>query len=338
MDWNLIWFVLMGILLAGYAILDGFDLGVGMLSPVAKTDEERRLVLNSIGPIWDGNEVWLVTFGGAMFAAFPEAYATVFSGYYEAFMVILAALIFRAVSIEFRSKLQIKTWRRTWDNVFFASSLTASFVFGVAVGGAMTGIPLNSRGIFSGTIMDQIGWYSILTGVMTVAMFVMHGAIFLSMKTIGDLQQRYLKWIWRGYFAFLFLYLLMTIATLVTIPRSDANFVHFPWAYLVVLLNILAIANIPRCVRRGNLLMAFFSSCCNIAALVFLFGVALFPNLVTSSPHPENSLTIYNAASSDNTLKLMTLIAVIGMPFVITYTAIVYWTFRGTVKLDKHSY
>src|SRR4029079_11374948 len=183
MDLNTLWFILLGVLLAGYAILDGFDLGVGILQPVAKTDEERRIFLNSIGPIWDGNEVWLVTFGGAMFAAFPEAYATVFSGFYIAFMLVLVALILRAISIEFRGKLQSPAWRTFWDYGFFTGSSLASFIFGVAVGAAMKGVPLNERGVFVGHFIDQLTPYSLAVGAMTVMMFMMHGAIFLYLKT-----------------------------------------------------------------------------------------------------------------------------------------------------------
>jgi cytochrome bd ubiquinol oxidase subunit II len=338
MDWNLLWFVLLGVLLAGYAILDGFDLGVGILHFVGRDDQERRIILNSIGPIWDGNEVWLVTFGGALFAAFPEAYATIFSGYYAAFMAVLGALIFRAVSIEFRSKLSAPAWRMTWDVMFSVASLTASFVFGVAVGSAMKGIPLDSRGIFRGTLISQLDWYPLLVGALTVAMFTMHGAIFLSLKTSGDLQARVRRWTWRGFYAFLLLYLVTTIATVSTIPRATDDFHHAPWAIGIVGLNLLAIANIPRCLRHNRLGQAFISSAATIALLICLFGFALFPNLVTSHPNEPNSLTIYNAASSLYTLKLMSLIALIGMPFVLAYTAVAYWTFRGDVKIDKHSY
>ncbi|SFI66007.1 cytochrome d ubiquinol oxidase subunit II [Planctomicrobium piriforme] len=338
MDWQLLWFVLLGVLLAGYAALDGFDLGVGMLHPIGRNDQERRLMLNSIGPLWDGNEVWLVTFGGAMFAAFPEAYATVFSGYYEAFMLVLGALIFRAVSIEFRSKLNSAHWRSIWDWVFCISSFTASLTFGIAVGSAMVGIPLDQRGVFRSSVFAQLGFYPILTGVLTVTMFAMHGGIYLCMKTEGDLLARIKKWTWRCFAAFLTVYLIATAVTLVMVPRATQNFESFPWAGIVVVLSVLAIANIPRCLRMNYLPGAFISSSCTIAALVFLFGVALFPNLVTSSPHPEHSLTIYNASSSQLTLKIMSVIALIGMPFVVSYTAIVYWTFRGPVKLDKHSY
>src|SRR4051794_18381242 len=156
MDLHVIWFFLLGTLLAGYAVLDGFDFGVGILHPLARTDHERRLFLNSIGPIWDGNEVWLVVFGGALFAAFPNAYATVFSGFYLAFMLLLFALIFRAVSIEFRSKMKSGGWRRAWDFGFFASSLLASLLFGVAVGNGMVGLPLDARGVFIGRFIDLL--------------------------------------------------------------------------------------------------------------------------------------------------------------------------------------
>jgi cytochrome d ubiquinol oxidase subunit II len=338
MDLNTVWFVLLGVLLSGYAILDGFDLGVGILQPIAKTDEERRILLNSIGPIWDGNEVWLVTFGGAMFAAFPESYATAFSGFYTAFMLILLALILRAVSIEFRSKIDAAPWRRFWDYGFFVSSLLAAQLFGTAVGAAMNGIPLDDRGVFSGEFVDQLGIYPLAVGVMTVAMFTMHGAIYLYLKTEGDLQRRIHDWMWRGFGFFLVAYLLVTIMTLVLIPHATRNFEDGPWAWGLVVLNILAIANIPRAISQRRPAYAFVSSSATIAALVCLFGIALYPNLITSRPNVANSLTIYNAASSPKTLGIMTVIAVIGMPFVITYTAIVYRTFHGKVRLEEHSY
>jgi cytochrome d ubiquinol oxidase subunit II len=338
MDLNTLWFILLGVLLAGYAILDGFDLGVGILEPIAKTNEERRVLLNSIGPIWDGNEVWLVTFGGAMFAAFPESYATAFSGFYNAFMLILFALILRAVSIDFRGKIHSHAWQRFWDYGFFVSSLLAAQLFGTAVGAAMNGIPLNDRGIFTGRFLDQLGIYPLAVGVMTVAMFTMHGAIYLYLKTEGDLQRRAYEWMWRGFGFFLVMYLLVTIMTLVLIPHATRNFQHQPWAWGLVLLNILAIANIPRAISQRRAGYAFFSSSATIAALVCLFGIALYPNLITSRPNVENSLTIYNAASSSKTLAIMTVIALVGMPFVITYTAIVYRTFHGKVRLEEHSY
>ncbi|MFO0907159.1 MAG: cytochrome d ubiquinol oxidase subunit II [Isosphaeraceae bacterium] len=338
MDLNTFWFILLGLLLAGYAILDGFDLGVGILHPVARTEIERRVILNAIGPIWDGNEVWLVTFGGALFAAFPEAYATAFSGFYAAFMLVLFALIFRALSIEFRSKFTHPVWRRFWDWGFFGSSLLATILFGVAVGAAMAGVPLDNQGYFAGRFVDQLSPYAILVGLMTVAMFLMHGSIYLGLKTEGELRVRIERWMWRGFGFFLITYFLTTVATLVTVEHAVAAFKRYPWSWSVVVLNVLAVANIPRALFRRNAGVAFLSSSAAIAAFVLLFGLALFPNLVTSNPNPEYSLTVYNSASSPSTLRTMALIALIGMPFVVTYTGIVYWTFRGKVLLGPHSY
>ena len=338
MDWHLLWFVLLGVLLTGYAILDGFDLGVGILHLGARGDHERRILLNSIGPLWDGNEVWLVTFGGALFAAFPEAYATAFSGYYAAFMMVLAALIFRAISIEFRGKLQSRLWRATWDFMFFAASATASLLFGIAVGAAIQGVPLDERGILRTTLAEQLTWYPLLVGALTVSLFALHGALYLRLKTTGDLLARVTKWAWRWHWAFVVLYVATTIATAVAVPHAVQNFRNYPWAWGVVLLNVLAVLNLSRALATARPLQAFVSSGCVIAALVFLFGMALFPNLITSLPNEDHSLTIYNAASSETTLQIMALIALIGMPFVAAYTAVVYWAFSGKVELDEHSY
>ena len=342
MDWAtlcVIWFALEGVLLTGYAILDGFDLGVGILHPfVARTNDERRVAMNSIGPLWDGNEVWLVTFGGALFAAFPEAYATVFSGFYSAFMLLLFALIFRAVSMEFRSKVATPRWRRFWDWSFFGGSALATLLFGVAVGNAILGIPLDQRGNFTGTLLDQLRPYPLLVGAMTVALFAMHGGLFLYLKTEGAFQERLRDWMWRSWGLFLVGYMLATMYTLALVPRATANFEHWPWAAAVVVVNVLAVANIPRCLHWGRPGQAFVSSCVTIATLTLLFGLALYPNLVTASNDPAASVTIFSAASSPKTLTIMLIIALVGMPFVIAYTAIVYWTFRGKVRLDEHSY
>ncbi len=337
----IIWYCLLGILLAGYAILDGFDLGVGILHLlVARNDTDRRVFMNAIGPLWDGNEVWLVTFGGALFAAFPEAYATVFSGFYVAFMALLFALILRAVSMEFRSKVQHPGWRRVWDVLFAVGSTLATFLFGVAVGNAMIGVPLDEMHEFSGTLSDQLNLYTVLVGALAVSMFAMHGSIFLYFKTEGDLQARLVPWMWRTFGVFLVLYLTVTLFTLSSVPHAAAIFKKSGIAWTVPVLNVLAIANIPRAIFRGRPAYAFISSCCVIAAFVFLLGEALFPNLVTASNDPGLSLTIWpgSAPSSAGTLKIMLIIAVVGIPCVLVYTASVYWTFRGKVKLDETSY
>jgi cytochrome d ubiquinol oxidase subunit II len=338
-DLVVIWFLLLGILLVGYAVLDGFDLGVGILHPfVARTDEERRIFLNSIGPLWDGNEVWLVTFGGALFAAFPQAYATVFSGFYTALMLVLFALISRAVSMEFRSKRENPGWRDFWDWSFFAGSTVASLVFGVAVGNAMMGVPLNVEGDFAGGFNTLFNPYGLLVGGFSATTFALHGALFLYLKTEGRLQARLRHWAWWAFCAFLAFYSLATVSTLVFVPRATTNFVHHPWVTIVVFLDVLAIGNIPRCIYRDRPGEAFLSSAASIAGLLALFGLGLFPNLVTASNDPSLSVTIFNAASSAKTLGIMLVIAGAGMPLVLLYTVIVYRAFRGKVRLGPHSY
>jgi cytochrome d ubiquinol oxidase subunit II len=338
MDLNTIWFILLGGLLTGYAILDGFDLGVGILHLAVKKDDERRVLMNSIGPLWDGNEVWLVTFGGALFAAFPDAYATAFSGFYTAFMILLFALIFRAVSMEFRSKHESRRWRQFWDVSFSVASAVATLLFGVAVGNAMRGMPIGADKEFHGRFLDLLHPYALLVGLFVVATFAMHGAIYLYLKTEGELQKRIHSWMWKTFGVFLVFYLFTTIFTLVAVPLATRNFRHYPWAWVVVVLNVLAVANIPRAIYQNRPGYAFLSSSATIAALTFLFGVALFPELIHSSLNPAWSLTIHNAASSPKTLGIMLVIALLGMPFVLAYTAVIYWTFRGKVQLGKFSY
>jgi cytochrome d ubiquinol oxidase subunit II len=337
-DLNTIWFGLVGVLLIGYAILDGFDLGVGSLHLFTKGDTNRRLLINSIGPVWDGNEVWLVTAGGALFAAFPEVYATSFSGFYLAMMFLLVGLIFRAVAIEFRSKRESRLWRQTWDVSFSLSSILASLLIGVALGNIAWGIPLDARHEFVGSFIGLLHPYALLVGITTVALFAMHGAIYLLMKTEGELQVTIRSWVNRTIIIFIICYLATTIATLVYLPHMSANFKVAPWLWVLPLLNALAIANIPREINQGREGRAFISSCAAIAAMLILFAIGMFPNLILSSPDPANSLHLYNAASSARTLKIMLIIALTGMPLVLAYTISIYYIFRGKVKLDTNSY
>ncbi|MEM1166238.1 MAG: cytochrome d ubiquinol oxidase subunit II [Planctomycetota bacterium] len=342
---TVIWFVLLGVLLIGYAILDGFDLGVGIIHPfVSKSDTDRRLVMNSIGPLWDGNEVWLITFGGALFAAFPHAYSSVFSGFYTAFMLLLFALIFRAVSLEFRSKVKGKGWRTIWDYGFFGASLLAALLFGVAGGNLIAGMNVDEAGIIRGTVLNQLwhpetGPYPLVVGLMTVALFAMHGSIYLYLKTEGELQASARKLIWVFYFVFAALFVAATAMTLIMVPTATGQSFHTaPLLWLPAIMNVLAILNIPRVLKRGNAGHAFVNSCCVIAALAFLFAAAIFPNFVIATGDVANSVNIWNARSSQKTLMIMLIIAVLGLPFVLSYTACIYWVFRGKVKLDHSSY
>ncbi len=335
----IVWFVILNVLLIGYAILDGFDLGVGILHPfVARTDRERRLVMNSIGPLWDGNEVWLVTFGGALFAMFPNAYASIFSAFYLPFVLLLFALIFRAVSLEFRSKRTSPFWRTFWDILFFLGSTLAAFLFGVAVGAVMQGMELSELGDYQGTLLDLLSGFSISVGLFTVALFAMHGAIYLYLKTEGALQQRLFVWMQGTYYTYLALFVIVTFWSVFFVPASLQHFGKYPILWLVPILNVLAIANIPRAIAQHKPFYAFISSCCTISALVFLFSAALFPDLLPASNNAAFSITIYNAASSMLTQKIGLIIVAIGIPMVLSYTLLIYWTFRGKVTLTKDSY
>ena len=334
-----VWFVSLGVLLCGYTILDGFDLGVGILHPfIAKTDEERRLVMNSIGPLWDGNEVWLVTFGGALFAAFPVAYATVFSSFYLAFYLLLTCLIGRAVSLEFRSKVHSPTWRRLWDLGFFLSSTCAALLLGIAGGNVMQGMELGPMYHYEGSLLSQLTWYPLLVGTLTVSLFALHGAIFLYLKTEHELQQRVRAAITPLFYVFAGMYSLVTFAAWWHVPHATENIANYPILWVVPILNALAVLNIPRAMHLGKPAYAFFSSAMVILALASLFSVAIFPNFVLSTIDPSYSITLDNARSSESTLNIMLIIAGIGMPCVISYTVIIYWIFHGKVRLDTNSY
>lgn len=338
MDLNIIWFILVGILLTGYAILDGFDLGVGALHLLTKSDLNRRISINSIGPVWDGNEVWLVTSGGALFAAFPDVYATVFSGFYIAFMLLLFFLIFRAVAIEFRSKQESKKWRAWWDRAFSLSSIFIALLMGVALGNIITGISLGPDKEYVGTFLELLNPYSILVGITTVSLFMMHGAIYLVMKTEGDLQAQTRSWVNNTIIFFTICFVTTTMATLIYHPNMVNHFKEFPPFFLLAIITMLAIANIPREIHLGREFRAFLSSSATIAMLLVLFAIGIFPNLVLSNPNPEYSLNIYNAASSQKTLMTMLIMAIIGMPFVVTYTIIIQKVYKGKVKIDEMSY
>lgn len=338
LDLNTIWFILVGVLFAGYAVLDGFDLGVGALHLFTDEDEERRVMLNAIGPVWDGNEVWLVTGGGALFAAFPNVYATAFSGFYLALMLLLASLIFRAVAIEFRSKQPMRWWRQMWDVSFSAGSILSSLLIGVALGNIAGGVPVDAHGEFAGTFLGLLKPYPLLVGVATLALFMMHGAIYGVMKTEGRLHDKLRVWAMRCIIFFVICAVTLTMATLLYVPHMAARVRENPWLFTVALANMLAIANIPREFHHGNDGRAFLSSCAAIVTLMALFALNIFPNMIYSLPDPENSLTIYNAASSPKTLGIMLVIACIGIPIVLAYTVSIYWIFRGKVKLDRMSY
>jgi len=329
---QILWFVLYGVLLVGYAVLDGFDLGIGALSLLAKDERERALHMNAIAPVWDGNEVWLLAAGGSLFAAFPPVYATVFSGFYLALYLLLAALIFRAVSFEFRNQVDSPGWRRAWDWAFGLGSLLPPVLFGVAVGNIIVGLPLDGRGEFAGTFLGLLNPYAIGGGVTVLAMFVTHGALYLAVKTEGDLHDRMIRWAGRTWIAWAALWVAMTIVTFFVAPHRFAPGHPLFWVFLVG--SVGALAATPLLLGSGRVLGAFLASALAIASQTAVALLGLFPVLVPSTTAGVGDLTIYNASSTAPTLTVMLLFAGVGMPVVIGYTIWIFRVFRGKVSHD----
>lgn len=337
---EIFWYTVFIAAIIFYAMLDGFDLGVGILHLFVKKDEERRVFLNAIGPVWDANEVWLVIVIGGLFAGFPYAYATLLSAFYVPLTFLITGLIFRAVAIEFRSKQKGKMWRATWDFSFFFASTLIAFAIGIALGNLVHGIPLNANHDYVGDpFLSFFHPYTILTGIFVVALFMMHGSIFLVMKTEGELHKKLKRWVNPTIIFFIITYVMTTLVTLIYQPHMIERIRHKPYLFPIVFLNLLAIANIPREIHKGNDGYAFLSSCLNIALLLIIFALGIFPVLIRSSLDPVSaSLTLANSAASPKTLKILAIIVLIGLPFVIAYGIYVYRIFRGKVKLTHMSY
>ena len=332
------WFLVFGLVITGYAILDGFDLGAGALHLFLKKEESRRIALNAIGPVWDGNEVWLVIGGGALFAGFPVAYAAIFSAFYVPFMVFIVGLIYRAVAIEFRSKEPGRMWRTAWDFVYFFACTTVALSLGLMLGNVALGIPLDANHEFAGHWLDFFNPFSILVSITTLALFMMHGAIFLTMKTENRLFTKLTVLAKNFTIFFVIAFSLTTLYTLLYVPHLSDQVRSAPQLFILPAIMVLAVANIPRQLTRGRYRWAFASSALTIAALLATVAVEVYPYLVFAPNAPANSITITNAASSAKTMSLLLKIALIGTPLVGLYTAFVFWTFKGKVKLDDMSY
>ncbi len=337
-DLNTVWYLLVGVLIVGYAILDGFDLGVGVISLFLRDPKDVRTCMKAIGPVWDGNEVWLLTAGGALFAAFPPVYAAVFSGFYIAFTLLLVALIFRAISIEFYSKVDSDQWRYVWSWAFGLGSLIPAILFGVAFGNILRGLPIDVRGEFTGTFLGLLNPYALLVGLLALAMFIMHGAVYMTLKTDGELRERMHAWALGGWAALAILYIPCTLFTMLTSPLLFDKLNGNVLFYLAMIPLLVSFPCVPASLTGHRYGRAFLASAATIASMVAMAGVSLFPYLVPSRTDPEFSLTIYNASSTPLTLKAMFVIAIIGMPIVLVYTACVYWVFRGKVELSNEGY
>ena len=321
-----IWFLLIGVLFLGYSLLDGFDLGIGTLFPfLAKKEEEKNILISAIGPFWDGNEVWLLTGGGALFAAFPHAYATVFSGFYLALMVVLFSLIFRAVSLEFRAH-DIKR-KRFWESAFIVGSFLPSLLFGVALGNVLLGVPLDQQMEFTGSFFTLLRPFPLVIGLLGLAAILLQGSTFTALKVSGEMQGRARKFIRKLIGIKGALVIIALAATLFYIPEAVGN----PIAWIFTLLIFISLFKLRNAVHQGHDLKAFILSSLSFLGLWGITGAVHFPNLVTAAGDTGLSITIYNASSSALTLKVMLIIALIGMPLVIGYTIYLYKVFKGKV-------
>lgn len=326
MDLAIVWFILLAVLWTGYLVLEGFDFGVGMLMPfVGKNDKERRVALNTIGPVWDGNEVWLLTAGGATFAAFPEWYATMFSGFYLPLLLILVALIVRAVAIEYRGKIDTDVWRKRWDWVIIGSAWVPSILWGVAFANLVRGVNLDENHQYSGTFWDLLNPFALLGGAVTLTLFLSHGAIFMSLKTDGIVRER------AQALAKKFSLAAIVVAGVWAVWAQLA-FANSAWTWAAVGVAAVALVAAWAAASAGRHGWAFVANAVAIVAAVVLIFGAMFPEVMPAINDPVNSLTVDNASSSDYTLTVMTWVAVVLTPIVLAYQAWTYWVFRKRIS------
>jgi len=334
MDLNTLWFVLIGVLFTGFFFLEGFDYGVGILLPfLGKTDSERRMVINTIGPVWDGNEVWMLTAGGAMFAAFPHWYATLFSGFYLALVLMLLALIVRGVSFEFRSKIEDPRWRALWDWCIFGGSAVPALLWGVAMANLVRGVPIDRDMNYVGGFFNLLNPYALIAGLASLTVFSLHGANFLALKLDGELAERSrgaAAKLWYAAALCLVLFAFGTYFMTDVQQRLGLNPGVVPTTAVVALFATRwAISN-----HRDG--WSFILTAISIVFTTMTIFIALFPRVMVSSLDPEWSLTIYNASSSPYTLMVMSIVAGLLVPVVLVYQAWTYWIFRRRITPESH--
>ncbi|PWI42609.1 cytochrome d ubiquinol oxidase subunit II [Streptomyces sp. ICBB 8177] len=319
-----VWFVLIAVLWTGYFFLEGFDFGIGVLTKLLARDEtERRVLINTIGPVWDGNEVWLLTAGGATFAAFPDWYATLFSGFYLPLLVILVCLIVRGVAFEYRAKRDDERWKRNWEHAIFYASVLPAFLWGVAFADIVRGVPIDAAKNFTGGVLDLLNPYALLGGAVTFTLFTFHGAVFAALKTLGDIRERARRTAGR-------LGLLTAVLASAFLAWTQVHSGN-PRSLVALAVAVAALIVALLCNRSGREGWAFALSGVTIAAAVATLFLALFPDVMPSSTNPAWSLTVSNASSSPYTLRIMTWVAGIATPMVIAYQAWTYWVFRKRI-------
>jgi len=363
---KVIWWLLLGVLLIGFAVMDGFDLGVGMLLPfLGRSDSERRVIINTVGPVWEGNQVWLILGGGAIFAAWPALYAASFSGFYPAMVLVLAALIVRPVGFKFRSKMPQARWRSIWDWTLFASGLVPTLVFGVAMGNLLEGVPFTFdaelRASYAFGLFDLLNPFALMCGLVSVVMLATHGATYLAVKTEGSMAQsarvasRVFALLWTASFALAGLWLWRSGYGMViksgAVPGATpnplgktamaapgawlANYRRWPWAMVVPLMGLAAPLLVAALAGIRHRLVVFVISGVGIAGVIGSMGVSLFPFLLPSSSYPGSSLTVWDASSSHRTLGIMLIAVIVFLPIVLAYTSWVYHVLRGPVTAEQ---
>jgi cytochrome d ubiquinol oxidase subunit II len=324
MELHDVWFVLIAVLWTGYFFLEGFDFGVGILTKLlARNRPERRVLINTIGPVWDGNEVWLLTAGGATFAAFPEWYATLFSGFYLPLLLILVCLIIRGVAFEYRAKRPEETWQRNWETAIFWTSLLPAFMWGVAFGNIVRGVKIDQHFDYVGSVWDLLNPYALLGGLVTLTLFTFHGAVFTALKTVGDIRVRARKLaLWVG------LVTTVLAAGFLLWTQADSGDGRSLVALIVAVVALVAAVAANQAGREG---WSFALSGLTIVAAVAMLFLSLFPNVMPSTLNGDWNLTVTNASSSPYTLKIMTWLAAIATPLVLLYQGWTYWVFRKRI-------
>ncbi|MDM7202811.1 MAG: cytochrome d ubiquinol oxidase subunit II [Thermodesulfobacteriaceae bacterium] len=335
---QIIWFILWGVLWAVYFALDGFDLGAGsLLYLLGKDEKERRVVYQAVGPFWDGNEVWLITAGGATFAAFPTAYAVMFSALYTPLLLLLFSLIFRGVAVEYRNKHESPSWRKFWDLVFFLGSLAPALLLGVAFANIFKGVPLDEKGLLQTNLLGLLNFYGLLGGILFVFCFATHGALWVAFKALNPISERAASLAKKLWIITLILVILFWSASFVTTNLWN-NYFQAPLLFIFPLLAAVLYLLVPLFINKGSYFKAWICSALTIV-LFAAWGVAgLFPNILPSSINPDYSLTIYNSSSSPLTLKIMTIVALIFVPIVLVYVFWAYKTFSHKITEKEISY
>ncbi|MDA3859819.1 MAG: cytochrome d ubiquinol oxidase subunit II [Melioribacteraceae bacterium] len=333
MDLNTLWFILVAVLFVGFFFLEGFDFGVGILLPfLGKDDRSRRVIINTIGPHWDGNEVWLLTAGGAIFAAFPNWYATMFSGFYIALFLLVASLVVRAVAFEYRSKVENPRWRNMWDWGIFFGSFVSALLWGVALANLIRGVPIDETMTYTGGFFNLLNPYALVGGLATLSLFTLHGAIFLTLKTTDDILEStraVAKKLWPVTTIILLLFVAYSYVETEMFAALGINPGSIP---VIALLAILSVGTLLKAKKEG---WAFVMTGITIAASTVIIFTGLFPRVMVSSTNPEWSLTIYTASSSDYTLGVMSIVAAIFVPLVLVYQVWSYWVFKKRVSRNS---